>query len=137
MKVVFDTNVYVSEVLTGGLAQLVIDATLAARWRVYTSDSVLDEFERVMLGELHYQPRLVALARRRIARRSVEVVLSSSRHTVPDDPKDTPILQTALAASADVLISRDKHLLSLDPYEGLRILSVASYHRLLIDRGLI
>jgi uncharacterized protein len=56
---------------------------------------------------------------------------------VPGDPKDSPILQAALAAGADYLVTGDRHLLVLDPYEGLRILSLGDYERLLTERGLL
>jgi len=50
MKVFFDTNVYVAEALLGGAAERIVAATLEARWRIFSSDYVLDETERV-LGE--------------------------------------------------------------------------------------
>jgi len=60
-----------------------------------------------------------------------------SRHVVPDDPHDSPILVAALAAGVDYLVTNDVHLLALSPYEGLRILSMAEYYTLLVDRGLL
>ena len=47
MKILFDTNVYVSEALVGGLAEEIIQAVVAARWRVFASDYLLDETARV------------------------------------------------------------------------------------------
>ena len=35
MKIFFDTNVYIAEVLLGRAAQRMIAATSAARWRIY------------------------------------------------------------------------------------------------------
>jgi len=35
------------------------------------------------------------------------------------------------------LVTNDRHLLSLDPYEGLRIISMKEYEQLLIDRGIL
>ena len=43
---------------------------------------------------------------------------------VPGDPKDDPIVATALAAKADYLVTGDRrHLLSLVSYEHIRILT--------------
>ena len=45
-------------------------------------------------------------------------------HAVPDDPKDDPIIATAVAAKADYLVTGDRaHLLPLGQYEGIRIVS--------------
>jgi len=42
-----------------------------------------------------------------------------------------------LAAGADYLVTNDTHLLALSGYEGLRILSMSDYYRLLQDRQLL
>jgi predicted nucleic acid-binding protein len=49
------------------------------------------------------------------------------------DPADNPILRAALACGADYLVTNDRHLLELDPYEGLSIVSMQRYVRLLND----
>ncbi|HLL87666.1 MAG TPA: putative toxin-antitoxin system toxin component, PIN family [Tepidisphaeraceae bacterium] len=138
MKVVFDTNVYIAEALKRhGPAHRAIEATAAARWRVYASDYIVDELLHVMAIELQLPAKEVADAAQRVEFRCQMVALPSSRHVVPRDPKDTPILQTALAANADYLVTQDEDLQVLDPYEKLRIVSLASYIRLLENEGLI
>lgn len=137
MKVVFDTNVYVAEALLGAAASRMVQATHTSGWRVYISTYLLDELERVLADNLGFSRRLAILSRHRIVRRSEYVELPTSRHVVPDDPNDSPILQTALAAGADYLVSNDHHLLSPDPYQGLRILSMNDYERLLIEQGIL
>ena len=62
---------------------------------------------------------------------------SSSRHEVPGDPADSPILRAAIAAGVDYLVSNDRHLLELDPYEGVRIISMTAYFELLTNEGLL
>src|SRR4051795_5436808 len=45
-------------------------------------------------------------------------------HAVPDDPKDDPIIATAVAAKADYLVTGDRaHLLPIGQYEDIRIVS--------------
>jgi putative PIN family toxin of toxin-antitoxin system len=137
MKVFFDTNVYVAEALLGAAAERLIEATLKASWYVFTSVDVLDEVERVMVDRLDCSRRFAVLTRRRVARRAKLVTPPLSRHQVPDDPDDSPVLRAALGANADYLITNDADLLSLSPYEGLRILSMNEYFTLLQERGLL
>lgn len=137
MKVFFDTNVYVAEALLGTAAARMLEATSEASWRILSSSYVLAEIERVMVERLGSTRRFAKLTRRRVRRRATLVEPTSSRHEVPADPGDSPILQAALAAGADVLVTNDADLLSLSPYEGLRILSMSDYYRLLQDRGLL
>jgi len=137
MKVFFDTNVYVAEALLGDAAERMLEATRRASWRIFTSSFVLAEIERVV-ERLGFSRRFALLTRRRASRRAILVEPAhSSRHRVPDDPDDSPVLQAALAANADYLVTNDTDLLTLSAYEGLRILSMSDYYRLLQDRQLL
>jgi putative PIN family toxin of toxin-antitoxin system len=137
MKVFFDTNVYVAEALLGDAAERMVEATVKASWYIFASTYVLEEVERVMVERLDCSRRFAVLTRRRVARRAKLVTPSLSRHQVPDDPDDSPVLQAALGASVDYLVTNDKDLLLLSPYEGLRILSMNDYFTLLQERGLL
>ena len=137
MKVFFDTNVYVAEALLGEMAERLIEATERAGWRTFARAYLLDELERVLTVKLGFSRRLALLSRGRIVRHSKLIEPGASRHVVPGDPADNPILQAALTAGADYLVTNDAHLLALDPYEGLRILSMESYFQLLRNEGLL
>ena len=137
MKVFFDTNVYAAEALLGETAEQLIDKTLQAGWRIQASGYVLEELERVLTKKLGFSRRLAVLSCQRIKRRSRMVEADASRHVVPDDPKDNPILNAALASSADYLVTNDAHLLSLNPFHGLRIVSMTDYYNILVSEGLI
>ncbi len=136
MKLFFDTNVYVAEALLGEAAEHMIQVTLQARWRIYASPYLLEELLRVLTEDLGFSRRLAALAQRRIVRRST-LVEGGSTAQVPQDPKDSPILQAALGCGADYLVTNDRHLLSLDSIKGLRIISMSDYHELLRQQGLL
>jgi putative PIN family toxin of toxin-antitoxin system len=135
MKIFFDTNVYVAEALLGDAAEAMLAATEKASWRIYASEYLLDELVRVMTEALGFSRRLALLARQRIIRRTTMIEPAASRHAVPNDPADTPILRAALSAGADYLVTNDRHLLTLDPYEGLRIVSMQQYRDILVTDG--
>jgi putative PIN family toxin of toxin-antitoxin system len=135
MKVLLDTCVYAAEALLGEGAEQMIEATERASWRIYVSTYLLDELERVLAEKLGFSVRLARLTRQRARRRARLIEPPSSRHSVPGDAADNPILQAALAAGADYLVTNDARLLALDPYEGLRIISMTAYYRLLQDEG--
>ena len=135
MKVFFDTNVYVAEAILGGAADDMLKATVRARWRIYVSDHVLDETRRVLVEKLGFSSRLALLLQSRIRRRGRMVVAPESRHQVAQDPADSSILKAAVACGADWLVTNDRHLLDLNPYESLRIVSMSEYHRYLVDEG--
>jgi putative PIN family toxin of toxin-antitoxin system len=136
MKVFFDTNVYVAEALLGETAAELLAVTERASWRVFASTHLLDELERV-LDRLGFSRRLALLSRQRLVRRAALVEAGTSRHEVPADVADTPILRAAIEAGVDYLVTNDHHLLEFDPYEGVRIVSMAEYRQVLVNEGQI
>jgi predicted nucleic acid-binding protein len=101
VKVFFDTNVYVAEALLGQVAEEVVETTERTSWRIYASNYLLDELERVLVEKLGFSLRLAHLSRRRIIHRAKMVAPRVSRHAVPRDPADSPILSAALDAGVD------------------------------------
>ena len=137
MKVFFDTNVYAAEALLGETAEQLIEKTLQAAWRIQASSYVLEELERVLTEKLGFSHRLAVLSCQRVMRRSHMVEATIARHVVPEDPKDNPILNAALIGGADYLVTNDKHLLMLNPFQGLQIVSMTDYYNILVSEGLI
>lgn len=137
MKVFFDTNVYISEALHGVAAVQALEGTKRANWRIYYNSHVRIELHRNLREKLKVPAALMRAALGRLSFDAVEVGTPDSRHRVPADPADGPILRAAMGAGVDYLVTGDKHLLSLDPYEGLRIVSLSAYRQILIDQGWI
>jgi predicted nucleic acid-binding protein len=137
MKVFFDSNAYIAEALLGGAAEQMISATIAARWRIFLHPQVLGEIERILVDKFGFSPRFARLTRDRARRRSALVNPPASRHSVPADPADNAILQAAIAAGVDLLVTNDKHLLALNPYEGIRVISMTDYIDLLKNERML
>jgi uncharacterized protein len=137
MKVFFDTNVYIAEALLGEKAEAMVKATLRASWRIHCSEHVLDEVDRVLRERFQVTQRFARLTRERCRRRSIHAEDAGTRHAVPDDPHDSPILRAAVGAGVDLLVTNDRHLLQMNPYHGVRIVSMAEYHELLISEGML
>lgn len=136
MKVVFDTNVYVAEALGGETATRIFASTKQASWRTYISRYIVDELMGVMTEDLGLSRRSATLAVVRALRRSKLVEPVPSRHGVPRDPADSEVLRTALRAGSHYLVTNDRHLLALHPYEGVQIVSMAAFRRVLEDQGI-
>ena|SRR5438270_11631445 len=69
-----------------------------------------------------------AQADSRHCRRCLERIEPTEAVRECHDPKDDKYLALAAAGRADVIVSSDaRHLLSMDPWRGIRILSPANY----------
>lgn len=78
-------------------------------------------------GRQTYDANDIATFCRRLAQVSDLVTNLPEIRAVERDPKDDMIVATALACRADYLVTGDRHLLDLDPYEGIRILSPRAF----------
>jgi putative PIN family toxin of toxin-antitoxin system len=123
MRIVVDTNVIVSALVFGGLPRRVFEAVEAGRCEFYYSGEIESETRRVLHDKFgwdeqrldRYLPVLWKLGERVTPQHRV--------NAVKDDPDDNRILECALAAGADMIVSGDGHLLKLNAYEGIAILT--------------
>jgi len=131
MRIVVDTNVIVSALVFGGLPRRVFVAVEDGRCEFYHSAEIEGETRRVLRDKFgwgeerldRYLPVLWDLGQRVTPRRRV--------HAVKEDPDDNRILECALAASADVIVSGDRHLLRLAAYQEIAILTPRDFLRTL------
>jgi putative PIN family toxin of toxin-antitoxin system len=123
MRIVVDTNVIVSALVFGGLPRRVFEVVESGRCEFYYSSEIETDPYRVLRDKFgwdvdklnHYLPALWGLGERVIPRRRV--------NAVKEDPDDNRILECALAAGADTIVSGDGHLLRLTAFEGIAILT--------------
>jgi len=127
MRVVIDTNVLVSGILFGEPPRQVLRLAAQGRISSVTSPALLREAEDVLLRpKFGLRPeqavRIVALFRE-----TSSIVTPSPRvSAIRCDPADNRVLEAAEAASADLIVSGDSHLLDLACWQGIRIVSPAA-----------
>jgi putative PIN family toxin of toxin-antitoxin system len=127
VRVVFDTNVFVSAlVLPGGRAEEALARIVEGTDRLLLSKPILDE----LLGVL---ARKFSRDREELARVAVwleelaEWVRPARRVTAAADEPDNRVLECASAGRADAIVTGDKALLQLKNFEGIHILTLRDY----------
>lgn len=128
-RVVIDTNVFVSGLLsTGSPPARCIDAVVTIG-QLVASEATLRELMRHLLSPKF--DRYVARSRRdELLRRLaplVEIVEIVQQVRACRDPDDDSFLEAAVNGRADVIITGDKDLLELDPFRGIAIVTPAAY----------
>ncbi len=131
MKVVFDTNVMASASFWRGLPFDCLRAWVHGRCEAVVSPPLLAEYHETILElKLEYPSRsFVPWAE--LLTESATLVFPSDRATgATADPDDEMILECALAAEANFIVSGDKkHLLPLRQFRGIPIVSPADFLR--------
>jgi putative PIN family toxin of toxin-antitoxin system len=127
VKVVFDSNIYVSALgIPGGVAERALDAAMEGRFQLALSRPILEEILGVLSRKFARDPE--ELARAAILLSSLAEVVSPVRHIqVLTDGPDNRILECASAACADLIVTGDQAMLSLGTWEGIEILSLRQF----------
>ncbi len=130
VKVVVDTNILVSACLGSKNASGLIEAYDQGRFELAASPELIAEFREVLTRPIFASKPGVTELALRIAKRLeslADIVEPSERRADCRDPKDNFVLEVALAARVDAIVTGDKDLLDLHPFEGIEVLSLVEF----------
>ena len=134
-RVVADTNVLVSALQFGGKPKQLLDLASDGQVDLAISETIIAETLRVLRDKFHRSPEWVAEADRQLRVITRFVQPTESIQVIKADPTDDRILECAVAAEAEVIVSGDSHLVSLGSFRGMPIQRVAAFLGSLEDRG--
>lgn len=137
MKVVLDTNVYVSALLFDRGPERIIELGQAGTFRIYASRYIVDELHNTLETKLGTGHRFAELAAIRITRFAAIVGVSGSGavDALEVDAQDSPIVKTCLNSKADFLVTGDKKLLKVR-LRGVKILTPSAFLNHLHSQGI-
>jgi putative PIN family toxin of toxin-antitoxin system len=127
MRVVFDTNIFISAlVLPGSLAEKAVSRIIEGRDDLVLSTDIIKEVLSVLSSKF---------GREREALSHVAVILldlgkwvkPDQRIRVLRDEPDNRILECAVFGRAELIVTGDKEMLRLKEYMGIKITSLRDY----------
>ena len=122
MKVILDTNVFISGVFFSGPPYRILEAWRDDKIQLVISPEILEEYGRVgeILAEDHPEIDLSPWIELVIQKASL-FSAPPLAEVVCHDPDDDKFLACALASGSRVIVSGDKHLINVSGYEGIGI----------------
>ena len=136
MKVVLDTNVFVSGLFfSSGAPRQILLGWNEGRFKLVVSLEIFKEYQ-VTIQELRRKYHSIDVDETLdLVLREAEICSSFALpQAVCDDPKDDMFFACALAAKAKIIVSGDKHLLSVKDYEGIEVLKPRSFFEKYLQR---
>ena len=128
LRVVFDTNVFLSAILFGGKPRECLEAAENAQVHGITSQLILTELETKLMVKFHLSAQDASDEVMRLVKYLEVVESEESVSGVCADPKDDMVLECAVKGHAYYIVSGDrKHLLSLGSYQGIQIVDPAAF----------
>ena len=133
MKIVLDTNVIIDGIKDDySYEKQIIDAVRKGEIEAYANHQTLSE-NKLIMKRLIENPEY---------EREINDLLSQINHVVNRhninivrDPEDNKILESAVEAGAEYLVTRDNDLLSLEKYEGVQIVNPSQFWVRYKDEG--
>ena len=122
MKIVLDTNVFISGIFFSGPPAQILKSWKDQKFQIVISKEILREYQRVAqelskkFSAVDIGPiiELFTIYGKIVETEGVSV-------TVCEDPDDNMFLECAIASNSKIIVSGDKHLLKVSGYQGINV----------------
>ncbi len=134
MKIVIDTNVLINGIKDEySYEKKIIDAVISGEVEAYANKQTLRENKLIvsqLINNPEYERELNAFFGQ------VNWVVNRRQIRIVDDPEDNKILESAVEAKADYLISSDNALLKIGEYNRIKIVNPSEFWVKYKDEGM-
>ncbi len=128
MRVILDTNVFISGIFFSGPPSKILKAWADQKFQIVLSRQILDEYGRVAedlsskFQSIEIMPiiELVTIHGQFVDTQGFDI-------SVCEDPDDDKFFECAVAGECKIIISGNKHLLRLSGYKGIIVLSLRNF----------
>lgn len=128
-RATIDTNIYVSALVYRGNPLRLLDLAAAGGIEVAISGAIMAETLRILRNKFGWSAERLEGARELILSFASMVSPSNTLDAVQADMSDNRIVECAVAAGSEVIITGDSHLLDLSEYRGIKVVRVADFLR--------
>jgi len=129
MRVILDTNIFISALLGGSLGRIV-DEWKAGKFSIVASEAILREYLDVIHRPKFEISAVEIAAATDYLLKAAEFITPLEMVTAVDaDPSDNKFLEAAVAGKVDCVVSGDSHLLDLKSFRGIPILTAREFIR--------
>lgn len=127
MRVILDTNVFISMAL-GGQVGKINDGWKAGKFTLVVSDDIVSEYLDVLRKpKLHLSSHTVTAIVNRIYRKAKFTTPKEQVTVIESDSSDNKFLEAAIAGRVDFIVSGNKHLLDLQEFRSIPILTAREF----------
>lgn len=132
--VVFDTNIFFSAIGWKGRPFTCLERARLGAADGVTSQTILDELAEKLREKLAFSEEQIADTLADLLGYMRMITVTEQLAVIAADPDDDRVLECAVAAQADYIVTGDrKHLLPLGTFRGIAIISAAELLALLPD----
>jgi uncharacterized protein len=136
MRVVLDTNVIVSAILFGGKPRQILKAGISGTIRIHISNTLVAELQGVLQKpKFGFNSQIIQSIIAEMTSLAEWVEPKEHFDLIDDDPADNQVIDCAIEAKADYIISGDRHLLNLGKCGNTLIVNPDSFTKVLAQES--
>ncbi len=121
MRIILDTNVFISGIFFSGPPSQILKAWEKQRLEIVFCQQILDEYQRVAdelsskypLVDITPIIELLTIFGQFVDTKGVDI-------SICEDPDDDKFIECAIAGKCDIIVSGDTHVLKLVEYKGIK-----------------
>jgi putative PIN family toxin of toxin-antitoxin system len=123
MKIVLDTNVFISGIFFGGPPAQILQSWRQSKVKIFLTEQILMEYQRVAeelssrYPSVNIEPIIELFT---IFGEFVET--KGILETICEDSDDNKFIECAIASQSKLIVSGDKHLLKISGYKDIEVL---------------
>lgn len=122
MKVIIDTNVFISGIFFTGPPYQILQAWRKNIIKIVISPEILEEYQQVSEELIERFPNIdLVPIFNMVLSRSKMVFVKKLSQQICDDPDDDKFIACAIDTNTKLIISGDKHLLKVSGFQGIRV----------------
>jgi uncharacterized protein len=126
-RVTADSNILVSALQYGGKPLALLEMALDGRIELAISDAILNETLRVLRDKFRRPADWLEQAETHLRAITKHVSPAEQVDAVIADPDDNRVLECAVAADSEVIVSGDTDLLQLGTFRSIPVMTVAIF----------
>ncbi|MBU4314529.1 MAG: putative toxin-antitoxin system toxin component, PIN family [Actinobacteria bacterium] len=128
LKVVLDTNIYISAILFGGNPERIRKLSKEKKLEILISEAIISEVAEVLRKKFNWKSWQISQIIDEIRETATLIIPNQTLSMTKKDEDDNRILECAVEGKVQYIVSGDKqHLLPLKEYQGVKILSPAEF----------
>ncbi len=133
MKVVLDTNIFISGIHWEGSPHKILEAWAQDKFELVSSLEIIEEIVNTLINfKKPLPPEDILWWKDLILQKSLIVIPTQRLDIIKNDPDDNKFLEAAQEAKADYLVSRDKkHVLILKKFQNTLIIPPEEFLKIL------
>ena len=121
LRIVFDSNVYISALLFKGIPGNILEMAQKDKIVLVVSEEIIAETERILEDKFKWPRHNIDKFKRRLSDISENIKPGIKLEIIKERESDNRVLGCAVSGDANLIVSGDKHLLKLKSYKNIPI----------------